>query len=582
MKRKALFIGGTGTISMAITRLVAESTEWELTLLNRGTRNDHLPEGVNLLRGDICDEHVAEVLRGYEWDVVADFIAFTPEQVERDFALFQGHTRQYIFISSASAYMKPCPSYLITEATPLQNPYWQYSRDKAACEDLLHRHSREDGFPVTIVRPSHTYDERHVPVAVHGDKGSWQVIRRIDEGKPVIIPGDGTSLWTLTFNRDFARGFVGLMGNIHALGQTYQIMSDESLTWNQIYQSIADALGRKLNPCYVPSTLLATSRQYDFEGNLLGDKAHTVVFDTTHLKQAVPGFCCTTRFDQGVRIALDHIRSHPELQEQDPRFDSWCDKVAGVMRSAEDRLRSLMLTLLLLITMVTTACAQDARKDVFQTPGGKEVAIYAIKHASIRISYDGREIEVDPVGRLNGNDTDYSQFPRADYVLVTHEHDDHLSPETVRLLTKEGTLVVANANSARQLDGARVMRNGDKLQLAADIELEAVPAYNTTPGHTQYHPKGRDNGYILTLDGLRIYIAGDTEDIAEMKDLKGIDIAFLPTNQPYTMTPEQTARAAQMFLPRVLFPYHYSDTRIEEVKRLLEQSPIDVRIRDYR
>ncbi|HEY9550652.1 MAG TPA: MBL fold metallo-hydrolase, partial [Prevotella sp.] len=207
--------------------------------------------------------------------------------------------------------------------------------------------------------------------------------------------------------------------------------------------------------------------------------------------------------------------------------------------------------------------------------------IYAIKHASIRISYDGREIEIDPVGKMNGNDTDYSRFPKADYVFVTHEHFDHLSPETVALLTKERTVVVANPNSAKQLAGAKVMRNGDKLQLAEDMEIEAVPAYNITAGHTQFHPKGRDNGYILTLDGLRIYIAGDTEDIEEMRDLKDIDIAFLPTNQPYTMTPEQTARAARMFRPRVLFPYHYSDTRIEEVRELLKGSGIDVRIRNY-
>ena len=231
--------------------------------------------------------------------------------------------------------------------------------------------------------------------------------------------------------------------------------------------------------------------------------------------------------------------------------------------------------------MMTTACAQELQQDVFKTPSGKEVTFYAIKHASIRINYDGMEIEVDPVGKMNGNDTDYSQFPKADYVLVTHEHFDHLSPETVELLSKEGTVVVANPNSAKQLAGAKVMRNGDKLQLSEAIALEAVPAYNTTPGHTQFHPKGRDNGYILTLDGLRIYIAGDTEDIEEMKELKDIDIAFLPTNQPYTMTPEQTAKAARMFQPKVLFPYHYSDTKIEKVQELLKDTPIDVRIRAY-
>lgn len=341
MKRKALFIGGTGTISMAITRLLATSPEWELTLLNRGTRNDQLPQGIKVLHGDIRSEAVAEVLAGHNWDVVADFIAFTPEQVEHDLRLFHGHTRQYIFISSASAYAKPVTNYRITEATPLHNPHWQYSRDKAACETLLQQHWREDGFPITIVRPSHTYDERSIPVAVHGDRESWQVIRRIMDGKPVIIPGDGTSLWTLTHNSDFARGFVGLMGKAHAVGETFQIMSGDSLTWNQIHQTIAEALGKELHPCHVPSDLLAASPAYDMEGNLLGDKAHTVVFDTTHLRRAVPDFECRVRFDQGVRMALDHILRHPELQVEDPAFDRWCDAVVAIMEEAHRKVEAL-------------------------------------------------------------------------------------------------------------------------------------------------------------------------------------------------------------------------------------------------
>lgn len=340
MKRKALFIGGTGTISMAITRMIAGSEEWELTLLNRGTRHEDVPEGVKVLHGDIRSDEVAQVLQGKEWDVVADFIAFTPEHVAKDFQLFHGHTRQYFFISSASAYMKPVTNYVITEATPLQNPYWQYSRDKAACEDLLHRYSQESGFPVTIIRPSHTYDERNIPIAVHGE-GCWQVLKRMMEGKPVIIPGDGTSLWTVTFNSDFATGFIGLMGNVHAIGETFQIMSDESLTWNQIYQTIADALGCELHPCYVPSSMLAATGKYDLLGNLIGDKANTVVFDTTHLKRVVPDFCCKIRFDQGVRIALGNILNTPALQKEDPVFDAWCDKVVEVMKDAGEKLNSL-------------------------------------------------------------------------------------------------------------------------------------------------------------------------------------------------------------------------------------------------
>lgn len=229
---KALFIGGTGTISMAITRMLAGNPDWEFYLLNRGNRIEQIPQGVHVIQSDIQDEaSVAEKLSGMQFDVVADFIAFVPEHIERDIRLFAGKTKQYIFISSASAYQKPLSDFRITESTPLCNPYWQYSRDKIACEERLMREYRENGFPVTIVRPSHTYGDTSVPVALHGAGGSWQVIRRMMEGKPVIIPGDGSSLWTLTHNTDFAKGFVGLMGNAHALGEAVQITSDESLIW---------------------------------------------------------------------------------------------------------------------------------------------------------------------------------------------------------------------------------------------------------------------------------------------------------------------------------------------------------------
>lgn len=230
--------------------------------------------------------------------------------------------------------------------------------------------------------------------------------------------------------------------------------------------------------------------------------------------------------------------------------------------------------------IMVTACAQNTSKDIFKTHSGKKVVLTAIKHASIEINYDGREIEIDPVGEI-APETDYRQYPKADYVLITHEHNDHLDVRAVEELEKKGTVIVANQNSARILGKGEVMKNGDHLQLAPDIMLDAVPAYNITPGHLQYHPKGRDNGYILTLDGLRIYIAGDTEDIEEMKNVKNIDIAFLPTNQPFTMTPEQTAKVARIIHPKVLFPYHYSNTDINKVSRLLEGSGIDVRIRNY-
>jgi len=223
---KALFIGGTGTISTAISSRLLEEGH-ELWLINRGTRNDALPPGAHIIRADINDEEtVARQLEGQKFDVVADFIAFVPDQLERDYRLFRDKTKQFIYISSASAYQKPLSDYRIDEGTPLANPYWEYSRNKIAGEELLMRLYREEGFPVTIVRPSHTYSERSMPVGVHGPNGSYQVIRRMLDGKKVIIHGDGTSLWTLTFNTDFAKGFIGLMGNIHAIGEAVQITGD--------------------------------------------------------------------------------------------------------------------------------------------------------------------------------------------------------------------------------------------------------------------------------------------------------------------------------------------------------------------
>lgn len=331
---KILLIGGTGTISMAITRLLAEKGE-DVYLLNRGNRNSELPEGVKLISCDISDEKkTAEALGDLTFDCVGEFIGFVPEQVERDFRLFSGRTKQYIYISSASAYQKPLSDYRITESTPLANPHWQYSRDKIACEEFLMKQYRENGFPVTIVRPSHTYDERSVPLGVHGDNGSWQVLRRMLDGKPVIIHGDGSSLWTITHNSDFAKGYVGLIGNIHAIGQAFHITSDESVTWDQIYSIIADALGVELNARHIPSEFLNAIGPYDFEGTLIGDKANTVVFDNSKLRRAVPDFTATVRADQGIRRTVEYVLAHEDCQKADPDFDSWCDKVIA----AYDRL----------------------------------------------------------------------------------------------------------------------------------------------------------------------------------------------------------------------------------------------------
>ena len=329
---KALFIGGTGTISTAISKLAVKSG-WEIYHLNRGSRKDAV-DGIKAIHIN-CDirtedeKTIKAKIGDIKFDVVADFIGFVPEHIQKDFNIFNGICKQFIYISSASVYQKPLSSYLVTESTPLANPFWRYSRDKIACENLLMEKYRENGFPVTIVRPSHTYDERSVPLGVHGKNGSFQVLQRILEGKPVIIQGDGTSLWTLTHNSDFAYAFVRLMGNIHAIGEAIHITSCETLTWNQIYKIIADVLSVELKAVYIASEKIVkySCGSYDFEGSLLGDKANSVVFDNSKLKRLVPEFTAKVRADEGIKDSINHILLHTELQKKDPDFDAWCDKV---------------------------------------------------------------------------------------------------------------------------------------------------------------------------------------------------------------------------------------------------------------
>ena len=339
---KALFIGGTGTISMGIIKKLAQDPLWDVYLLNRGNRKNEVPEGIHQITANIYDEQDAlKKLEGMTFDVVSEFIAFDVEAVKRDYRLFKGKTKQYIFISSASAYNKPAASYVITEGTTLANPYWEYSRNKIACEEFLLSKFREEGFPVTIVRPSHTYDERNIPLGVHGNKGFYQVIKRMQQGKHVIIQGDGSSLWAVTFNSDFATGYIGLMGNSHAIGEAFQITGDEILTWNQIYQTVADALGVELVPYYVSSEFLSEVGEkygFDFRGSLLGDKSVSVVFDNSKLKRLVPQMTTTIPFHKGARIALEYVLSHTDQYEEDPEFDAFCDKVIGALEAAKDEI----------------------------------------------------------------------------------------------------------------------------------------------------------------------------------------------------------------------------------------------------
>jgi len=332
---KILFIGGTGRISASITKLCIKRG-YEVFLLNRGIRgtqllNDEIQGAVHL-QGDINDEpRVSELLKGHYFDAVANFINFTPQQVERDIRLFSEITGQYIFISSASAYQKPLSHYVITESTPLSNPHWEYSRNKIACEMLLMQQYREKAFPVTIVRPSHTYDKTAVPVAVHGHNGPWQVMKRMLEGKPVLVHGDGSSLWVLTHSKDFAKAFEGLLGNIHAIGEAVHITSDEVLTWNQIYTLIGRELRVKPQLLHVATDTIVAANP-DFDGPLWGDKAHSVVFDNSKIKSLVPGFNATIRFDVGIRESVTNFLATPELQKNDPDFDLFTEQVVRAQR----------------------------------------------------------------------------------------------------------------------------------------------------------------------------------------------------------------------------------------------------------
>ena len=324
MTLRVLFLGGTGIISSASAALAVERG-LDLTVLNRGTTAGKrpLPDGVTTLTGDVRDhDQLRRTLQGKEFDVVVDFLAFTPDHVRADIETFTGRVGQYVFISSASAYQKPVGHLPITEATPLRNPFWQYSRDKIACEDVLVRAYREDGFPAVVVRPSHTYDRTSPPV-----DGGWTVIDRMRRGKPVVVHGDGTSSWVLTHHTDFAKGFVPLLGNPAVTGDALHITGDEVLTWDAIHRTLATAAGVS-DPqlVHVPSDAIAVDDPVRGEG-LLGDKAHSVVFDNTALKRLVPGFAATVPFAQGAREIVAHVDAHPELQVVDPDVDARQDRM---------------------------------------------------------------------------------------------------------------------------------------------------------------------------------------------------------------------------------------------------------------
>ena len=318
---KVLFIGGSGVISSACTQLAIEKG-LDLTLLNRGKSTHDVPAGVKTLHADIRDpKAVLKVLGKQSFDVVVNWIAFTPDHIETDLKLFRGRTGQYIFISSASIYQTPPKLLPITESTPLYNPYWAYSRNKIACEERLVRAYQEEDFPMTIVRPSHTYDQTKLPL-----QGQYTVVDRMRKGEKIVVHGDGTSLWVLTHHRDFARGLVGLLAHPQSIGQAIHITSDEVLTWNQIAEMIARAAGVDAQIVHIPSQIIARHHS-DWGDSLMGDKAHSVIFDNTKIKQLVPDYVATIPFARGIEEVIAWYDADPARQMIDHEFDQLIDRL---------------------------------------------------------------------------------------------------------------------------------------------------------------------------------------------------------------------------------------------------------------
>ena len=322
---KILFIGGTGIISTASTALAAKRG-LDLTLLSRGQHESHLPAGVKTLIADVNDPVLLHKLEHESFDAVVDWIAFTPADIERDLKLFRGRTRQFVFISSASAYQKPQTHYLMTESTPLANPYWDYSRNKIACEERLMQAYRDEGFPVTIVRPSLTYGETLIPLVLNSWQQSYTAVDRMIRGQKLIVPGDGSSLWVVTHNTDFAKGLIGLLGHQQAIGHAFHITSDEVLTWDQLFRIVGAAVGVEPQLVHIPSDFIAACIPEKL-GTLTGDKSVSVVFDNSKIKRFVPGYCATTTFAEGVRQSLAWFNAVPSRKQIDHQVNAALDKL---------------------------------------------------------------------------------------------------------------------------------------------------------------------------------------------------------------------------------------------------------------
>jgi nucleoside-diphosphate-sugar epimerase len=325
---KVLMVGGTGIISSAVSDLLLHRGH-ELTLLNRGASVRPVPTGAEVVHADIRDPaSVRRALGDRRFDSVVDWLSFVPSQVETSLDLFGDRTGQYVFISSASAYRKPPVALPVVESNLLHNPFWEYSRNKIACEELLVDRFRTRGTPVTIVRPSHTYDKTLLPM-----DGGWTVVDRMLKGKQVIVHGDGTSLWTLTHHRDFAKGLVGLLGHPYALGEAFHITGDEWLTWNEIFRLTAQAAGVEAKVVHVPSDLIAKVDP-DWGAGLLGDKAHSMMFDNSKVRRLVPDFACPIPFAQGIKEVLAWYRADPKRQTVDVGFNDRCEQILAKIHRA--------------------------------------------------------------------------------------------------------------------------------------------------------------------------------------------------------------------------------------------------------
>lgn len=338
--KKVLLIGGTGTISTEITKRLAQDPNIDLYLLNRGNRKLEIEGNYTSILGDINQfDEIKKILEPYQFDVVCNFVLFSPEQAKMNYELFKNKTKQFIFISTAVTYYRD-EKCVFDETSKQGNPYSQYGQMKEAVESYF-LEKYEEGFPITIIRPSQTYSRDRIPLSVKG-KTCWSVVERMLAGKEVIVHGDGQSIWACTHSKDFAKAFKAVVGNEETIGQAYQIMNDELLTWDMIYQTLARELKVEYKPVYIPSSLLRKAKKYDLNSSIYGDKRNSCIFDISKIKEIIPEFTCEINLEAGIKEYLKYMDEHPELKIHEPEFDTWCDNVIEGYRQLEEKMREIL------------------------------------------------------------------------------------------------------------------------------------------------------------------------------------------------------------------------------------------------